>query len=484
MARLKVLTVIPAVAVALVAGGCVESTSTSAPGADGVQLVQSGKLITCAHLPYAPFQYKDGDQVVGFDVDVVDFVGQEARRDAADRRHAVRGHQVRRRPQLRPVRRGGGRDHHQRRRGPRTSTSPIPYFEATQALLTKTGNDFKTLESLAREKVGVAVGHHRRGLRQGLERQERRRDHRGVLRGPRRWLRRRSRPARSTRPSTTTAVVNDYAQEEPGHEIVRRLRHRRAVRLRREEGQRPALSKVLNDAIKASAADGTYDQGLQKWIGERPSGRRALDPATPTTRARAESVALTRRQRRRHPRHAVRVFVLVVVVLVRPSPPTGVTSSASFFDAATIARQLFPDVLTVALVNTVIYTLLALRVRPGAGPGARADAAVRRCRRTAGWPRPTSSSSAACRRSGRLPGLRLACRSPSRTSRSRVGTLGTVALALGVGRPPTWPRRSGPASRRVPQGQVEAARSLGMSQRPGDGARSSSRRPSGSSCRR
>lgn len=43
----------------------------------GVELVTAGTLTTCTHLPYEPFQFQEGDEVVGFDVDVVDAVAED-----------------------------------------------------------------------------------------------------------------------------------------------------------------------------------------------------------------------------------------------------------------------------------------------------------------------------------------------------------------------------------------------------------------------
>jgi polar amino acid transport system substrate-binding protein len=57
------------------------ATSTSAPAgsasASGIKLINPGKLTTCTNLPYEPFQFKQGDKVVGFDVDIVDLAAKK-----------------------------------------------------------------------------------------------------------------------------------------------------------------------------------------------------------------------------------------------------------------------------------------------------------------------------------------------------------------------------------------------------------------------
>lgn len=61
---------------ALLAAGCAKS-DTGTQTASGVKLVSKGKLTTCTHLPYRPFQYQKGDKVVGFDVDMIDLVAKK-----------------------------------------------------------------------------------------------------------------------------------------------------------------------------------------------------------------------------------------------------------------------------------------------------------------------------------------------------------------------------------------------------------------------
>src|SRR5688572_20962787 len=46
----------------------------AAPAAGGVELVADGQLTTCTHLPYEPFQFQQGADIVGFDVEMIDLV--------------------------------------------------------------------------------------------------------------------------------------------------------------------------------------------------------------------------------------------------------------------------------------------------------------------------------------------------------------------------------------------------------------------------
>lgn len=71
---------------AIVAAGAMLALSACSGGGDsepaataegGVPLVKEGKLTTCTHLSYQPFQFEKDGEVVGFDVDIVDAVAKK-----------------------------------------------------------------------------------------------------------------------------------------------------------------------------------------------------------------------------------------------------------------------------------------------------------------------------------------------------------------------------------------------------------------------
>jgi len=61
----------------LALAGCGGGSDEAATTDSGVELVTAGTLTTCTHLPYEPFQFQEGDEVVGFDVDVVDEIAAD-----------------------------------------------------------------------------------------------------------------------------------------------------------------------------------------------------------------------------------------------------------------------------------------------------------------------------------------------------------------------------------------------------------------------
>src|SRR6266508_2127921 len=65
---------VAALCLLLASCGGAEKAPTSQAG--GVDLINSGKIVTCTHLPYEPFQFEQDGKVVGFDVDMIDLVAK------------------------------------------------------------------------------------------------------------------------------------------------------------------------------------------------------------------------------------------------------------------------------------------------------------------------------------------------------------------------------------------------------------------------
>ncbi|WP_420803254.1 ABC transporter substrate-binding protein [Streptomyces spiramyceticus] len=56
--------------------GCGSDDDGPGEAAGGVPVVKKGKLTTCTHLPYPPFQFEQSGKVVGFDVALIDLVAK------------------------------------------------------------------------------------------------------------------------------------------------------------------------------------------------------------------------------------------------------------------------------------------------------------------------------------------------------------------------------------------------------------------------
>ena len=138
---------------AFAASSCATDTETTELEG-GAQVIKEGKLTVCTHLPYEPFQYKEGGKIVGFDVDLMDLVAEElgveqeivnTPFETIETGQAMATGKC-------DIAAAGMTITEERQR---VMDFSDPYFDATQALLVKKGSGFDSLESLSGETVGV-----------------------------------------------------------------------------------------------------------------------------------------------------------------------------------------------------------------------------------------------------------------------------------------------------------------------------------------
>jgi polar amino acid transport system substrate-binding protein len=246
-------------------GNSSQKTTPGAPG--GVKLVEAGKLTTCTHLPYAPFQFNQGGKVVGFDIDMIDLVakklgvtqtvidtpfegiksGQDLNTGKCD--VAAAGMTIK--PERAKV-----------------IDFSVPYFNATQALLIRKGAGYTSLESLKGKKLGDQSGttgkdyvtsKHPAGvkvtefedlatLQQALATNQ--------IDGA----------------VDDLPVWTDYIKKNPGKfEIGAEFNTGEKYGFGVKKGGNPQLLKTVNDVITAAKKDGTYNKIYEKWFGTKPA---------------------------------------------------------------------------------------------------------------------------------------------------------------------------------------------------------------------
>ncbi len=146
-------TIVITAALAVVAASCAADTETTELEG-GEKVVAEGKLTVCTHLPYEPFQFKEGGEIVGFDVDLMDLVAEElgveqtivnTPFETIETGQAMSTGKC-------DIAAAGMTITEERAR---VMDFADPYFQATQALLVKKGSGYDSLESLAGETVGV-----------------------------------------------------------------------------------------------------------------------------------------------------------------------------------------------------------------------------------------------------------------------------------------------------------------------------------------
>lgn len=270
--QLKALALIPALALAagMLAACGGDTGSTTAPG--GVQLIAAGKLTTCTHLPYQPFQVKQGDKIVGFDVDLVDLIAKKlgVTQDIVDIAFEnIESGEAMNSGQCDLA--AAGMTITDKRKAKFAFSDP--YFEATQALLVKAGSPIKDFSNVAGKKIGVQSAttgadyakEHAKGAEivtfddLALEEQ-------------------------AVKNGTVDAGVNDngvlydFVKTNPDTAVATEFKTNEFYGIGIKQGN-TALVTASNEALKASVADGTYAQIYQKWFGKAPTWL----PGSPTS---------------------------------------------------------------------------------------------------------------------------------------------------------------------------------------------------------
>jgi polar amino acid transport system substrate-binding protein len=153
------LTLAVASTLALSACGSDDAGTSAEPGAQtgGVDLVNDGRLTVCTHLPYQPFQFQQGSEIVGFDVDLVDEIAADLGVEqeivnmpfeTIQSGEALNAGQC-------DVAASGMTINDVREENLDFSE---PYFEATQALIVPADSDITGLDDLVGRRLGIQSG--------------------------------------------------------------------------------------------------------------------------------------------------------------------------------------------------------------------------------------------------------------------------------------------------------------------------------------
>ena len=210
-----------------------ETTKTES----GVKVVKEGKLTVCTSLPYEPFEFQKDKKIVGFDIDLMDKVAEANDLTVTVEVTAFEGIQT-------------GQSLNTGQCDAAAAGMTITderakvidfsdrYFEATQALLTK-NKSYDSLESLAGKKIGVQSG----TTGQKYTEKNAPKDAELIV------FENLGLETTAVKTGQVDARVQDNGplrqrQEEPRHVRDRGVRHRRAVRLRGQEGRQRRAARV------------------------------------------------------------------------------------------------------------------------------------------------------------------------------------------------------------------------------------------------
>jgi polar amino acid transport system substrate-binding protein len=275
--RRSIPATLSAAALAAVLAGCASTGGgTPPPAAEGgaasgagaapaVELIQDGQLTTCTQIPYEPFQYREGDRIVGFDVEIVDLV--------ATRLGVTQ--QIVETP-FEGIQSGIALDTGLCDIGAAAMTITdtreenldfsAPYFDATQALLVPPGSDIAGPEQLAGRRLGVQNA--TTGAQYAQENIAGAElvtfDDIGLL-------------LTALQTGEVDAAINDnaplldFANKNEGYTVTTEFDTGEQYGLAVRTGN-TALVEEVNAALAEARSDGTYDALFEKYFGQAPSG--------------------------------------------------------------------------------------------------------------------------------------------------------------------------------------------------------------------
>ena len=246
-----------------------EAAPASGSGAAAFAPVSAGKLSVCTHLSYKPFQYKDSSgKVVGFDVDIMDLVAKKLSLTqeivdidfASMTSGAVFA--------ARKCDAGAAAVTITDKRKEAVGFSD-PYFKATQALLVKKDSGITDLSGLKGKKLGVQtdttgqIFGEKNKAANGytiVVYDDMPTSLTGVLAG------------RVDAAINDNGVVYDFAKVNATTTVAKEFNtgEQYGLMVQKNNPSATALLSTINDVLKTSRTDGTYDAIYKKWFGVAP----------------------------------------------------------------------------------------------------------------------------------------------------------------------------------------------------------------------
>ncbi|WP_262774875.1 transporter substrate-binding domain-containing protein [Brevibacterium permense] len=241
-------------------GGASEPAAT---GKGGVPLVKEGKLTTCTHLSYQPFQFEKDGEVVGFDVDIVDAV---AKKLGVEQEIINTSFETI----------TSGAEFNQNKCDVAAAATTItpereeatdfsePYFDANQAILTKADKTAKDEKALKDFKIAAQAG------TTGLDYATEHFKDSEVITYEDLPL-----SLEALKTGQVDAVINDngvlynYNTENKGFAVGFDIKTDEHYGISMKKGN-SEMKKAVDDTIKEIKDNGEYDKIYKKWFGDAP----------------------------------------------------------------------------------------------------------------------------------------------------------------------------------------------------------------------
>lgn len=258
----RTTTLIAAGALALTASACATETTTTE---SGINVVSDGKLTVCTSLPYEPFEFEQGNEIVGFDIDLVKKIAEA---NDLEMELVVTGFEGIQSGQA--LNSGNcdlaaaGMTITEERSKAIDFTDP--YFDATQALLTK-DESLSSLEALDGKTLGVMTG--TTGEKYAQENAPE-----GVTLKAFENLGLQTSAVKS---GQIDAIIQDngplldYAKKNSDTFVTAEFDTGEQYGFAVKKDSNPELLASANKVIADAKADGSYDEIYKTWFGEAPS---------------------------------------------------------------------------------------------------------------------------------------------------------------------------------------------------------------------
>ncbi|HEY3514472.1 MAG TPA: ABC transporter substrate-binding protein [Kribbella sp.] len=235
--------------------------------AAGITLVKSGKLTICTHLPYKPFQYKDGSKVVGFDVDLLDLVAQDLGVEQGvvniEWSQVTSGAAF----QAKKCDMGMGAMTITPERQKAISITD-PYMDATQVLMAKKDSGIKSLADLRGKKLGAQAD------TTGKAYADKNAQANGYTVIPFNDLALQENNVKSGRVDAAindNGVLYDYVKDNPDMGVVAEFNTGEQYGFGAlKDGSGPKLVAKFNELLAKAKSDGKYNEIYKKWFGVEP----------------------------------------------------------------------------------------------------------------------------------------------------------------------------------------------------------------------
>ncbi len=260
---------------ALGLAGCAKDTDpvpTTAAGESGsasavqdARLVTAGTLLTCTHTAFKPFEYPEGDKIVGFDIDLAEWVAKKV--DAKVQVVDIPFDQITSGAAFAAKRCDLGAaaiTMNDKRRA--VIAFSDDYFDSTQALLVKEGAPYQDLADLKGKKLAVQTD------TTGLEYAEKNKAANGYTTVV---FEDSISVANAVLSGAVDAALHDnavmlyFAKNNPTTRVVKEFPTGEQYGLAVAKDN-PGLLKVVNEALRTAKDDGSYDAAYEKYFGAKP----------------------------------------------------------------------------------------------------------------------------------------------------------------------------------------------------------------------